>query len=220
MTAALVLRDVAVRYGRDEPPILSGITLELAPGERVALLGLNGAGKTTLLSAIVGLLPHDGRIEVAGVEVTTGHLDEIRDRIGFLFNAPEDQLLFPRVIDDVAFGLRRRRVPIAEAAKRATAALHALDAEQLAPESVLALSHGQKQRVALAGALVTEPALLLLDEPSAALDPPGKRRLAETLSGLPAALLLTTHDRDFAAACCTRTLLLADGRLTSSPPTW
>jgi cobalt/nickel transport system ATP-binding protein len=214
MTAAkLELRDVWVRYSPDDSPVVRGLSMTLQPGERVALLGLNGAGKTSLLSTIVGLLPHDGEIEVAGVKVTRSTIAEIRRRVGFLFNAPEDQLLFPRVIDDVAFGLRQQRIPIDEATAGAARALAAVDSESLVNESVLRLSHGQKQRVALAGALVTEPSMLLLDEPSAALDPVGSRRLAQTLRSVEATVLVSTHDLDFAASCCDRFLLLGNGRV-------
>ena len=122
---ALALRNVTVRYEPADPPVLSDVSLEVASGEKVALLGLNGSGKTTLLLATAGLLPYQGVIEVCGIAVTRRNLDEIRGRIGFLFNVPEDQLLFPKVIDDVAFALSRQQMPRAEAAERAMAVLAA-----------------------------------------------------------------------------------------------
>jgi cobalt/nickel transport system ATP-binding protein len=210
---ALEFREVTVRYAVDATPVLADASFTVAPGERVALLGLNGSGKTTLLAAAVGLVPHDGEILLGGERLTRRSVSAARERIGFVFNVPEDQLLFPRVLDDVAFGLTRRGVPAADAAARAKRALSALGIEHLAGASLHHLSHGQKQRVALAGALVTEPALLLLDEPSAALDPPAKRALAAVLERLDAAMLIATHDLDFAARVCTRFLVLADGRV-------
>jgi cobalt/nickel transport system ATP-binding protein len=209
----LLFHEVTVRYEPEDPPTLATVSFAMEPGERVALVGLNGSGKTTLLAAAVGLVPHEGEIQVAGERLTRQSLAGIRDRIGFLFNVPEDQLLFPRVSDDVAFGLLRRGVPAAEAAVRARRALGALGVEHLADSPVHHLSHGQKQRVALAGALAAEPSLLLLDEPSAGLDPPGKRALAAVLGGLEAAMVIATHDLDFAARLCTRFLMLDQGRI-------
>jgi cobalt/nickel transport system ATP-binding protein len=209
----LSFQGVTVRYEPGSAAILRALDLDLAAGERVALLGLNGSGKTTLLKAAVGLLPHEGVIRVCGETLGHATLAGIRARVGFLFNQPEDQLLFPEVLDDVAFGLRRKGVPLAEARTRARAALAALGAEALANQDIHQLSHGQKQRVALAGALATEPELLLLDEPSAALDPPGRERLAALLRGLGTGMLMATHDLAFAQACCTRMLVLDGGRL-------
>lgn len=210
---ALVFSHASVRYEPAEPPILSDIDLEVAPSEKVALLGLNGSGKTTLLLAAVGLLPHEGTITVCGLALTRASVSEVRRRVGFLFNVPEDQLLFPRVLDDAAFALIRSGVPPAEAGAKAMAALEALGIGPLAQSSLHHLSHGQKQRVALAGAMVAAPPLLLLDEPSAALDPPAKRNLARLLAAQPAAMLLATHDLDFASGLCTRFILLEGGRI-------
>jgi cobalt/nickel transport system ATP-binding protein len=211
--AALEFRDVTVRYDHEDEPILTALSFAVQPGERAALVGLNGSGKTTLLSAAVALVPHDGEIHVAGERLQRKTVGGIRDRIGFVFNVPEDQLLFPKVLDDVSFGLVRRGMPAAEAAAKATCALGALGIAHLTDCALHHLSHGQKQRVALAGALATEPSLLLLDEPTAGLDPPGKRALAKLLGCLDAAMVIATHDLDFAASLCTRFLMLDQGRL-------
>lgn len=215
---ALEFRDVCVRYPRSGQATVDGVTFSVAPGERVALLGLNGSGKTTLLRSAVGLVAHEGEIRVAGVPVTPRTLVDVRARVGFLFNVPEDQLLFPKVIDDVAFALLRRGLPATEATAKARESLDALGVGQLAESTVYDLSHGQKQRVALAGALVTEPPLLLLDEPSAGLDPPGKRALAGLLQAHGAAMLVATHDLDFARRICTRYLMLEDAGLAFDGP--
>jgi cobalt/nickel transport system ATP-binding protein len=209
----LSLEHVSVTYEPGDTPTLTDVSLEISEGERVALLGLNGSGKTTLLLAAVGLVPFDGDIAVCGLRVTGVSLRAIRDRIGFLFNVPEDQLLFPKVLDDTSFGLRHRGVAAEEAASRGKAMLTALGVGHLAETSLHHLSHGQKQRVALAGALVSQPPLLLLDEPTAALDPPGKRSLARLLGAQPAAMLVATHDLDFAAQLCTRFVAIEGGRL-------
>jgi len=210
---ALEFHGVTLRYEGSAVPVASDVTFSLDGGERVALVGLNGSGKTTLLSAAVGLVPHTGEIRVAGAPVTRKTIARIREQVGFVFNVPEDQLLFPGVLDDVLFGLLRRGVPRKEAVQRARQALGALGIEHLADAPVHRLSHGQKQRVALAGALVTRPALLLLDEPTAGLDPPAKRLLSEHLRDWDAAMLIATHDLDFAARLCKRYLLLEQGHL-------
>jgi len=206
---ALTLRDVSVRYPGAERPAIADISFEIGHCERVALLGLNGAGKTTILQAVVGLIPSQGMIAVGGVALDRSSLRTIRDKLGFLFNVPEDQLLFPDVLDDVAFGLASRGVPRTEARERARQMLARLGARELVGQSVHKLSHGQKLRVALAGALVGDPELLLLDEPAAGLDPPGKRGLS------PASTLVATHDLEFARKTCGRYLLLNEGRLES-----
>ncbi len=210
---ALEFREVTVRYSLEDPAIIAKVSFAIAEGERVALVGLNGSGKTTLLTAAVGLVPHDGEILVGGERLARRSLPDIRDRIGFVFNVPEDQLLFPRVLDDVSFGLLRRGIPSLEAKASATRALVALGVERLADSPLHHLSHGQKQRVALAGALATEPSLLLLDEPSAGLDPPGKRALSALLGRLDAAMMIATHDLDFAASLCTRFIMLDKGQI-------
>lgn len=216
MEPALVLNGVTIRYEPEAPPVLSDLSFSLAPGEKAALLGLNGSGKTTLLMAVAGLVPFRGKIRVGSEPAGSLKLPRIREKIGLLFNVPEDQLLFPGVLEDVAFSLRHRKITPAVAAARARQALATLQVGHLAAQPVHHLSHGQKQKVALAGALVSSPPLLLLDEPSAGLDPPGKMSLARHLAALPAAILLATHDLPFAARVCTRYLLVGDGRLLQS----
>ncbi len=206
--SVLVFRNVTIQYDPTGPPIIDGISLAVDSGSRVALCGLNGSGKTTLLTAAAGLVPHRGEILINGERLTKKTLSKLRERIGFLFNVPEDQLLFPSAVEDAAFGLLRKGVPLPEAEKRARLALAALGVEHLADVPLHHLSHGQKQRVALSGALVTEPSLLLLDEPSAGLDPPGKRALADILCRLDAAVMVATHDLEFAERCCTRFVTL------------
>jgi cobalt/nickel transport system ATP-binding protein len=210
---ALLLRNVTVKYEPSAPAAVVDVSITVAAGERVALVGLNGSGKTTMLMATVGLVPHEGEIEVCGIPVSRRNLAKIRDHIGFLFNVPEDQLLFPKVLDDVAFGPLRRGVPSGEAATKAKTTLDALGVGHLAASSLHHLSHGQKQRVALAGALVSEPRLMLLDEPSAGLDPPARQDLVRLLQKQPAAMVIATHDLDFARRLCTRFVMVDKGRL-------
>jgi len=210
---ALIFEGVTVRYETGGEPALSDVSFSVAAGERAALLGLNGSGKTTLLMAAVGLVAHEGVIRICGTPVARHTVAKAREKTGFLFNVPEDQLLLPKVIEDVAFGLLRQGVGAGEAFARARQSLDSLGIVHLAESPLHHLSHGQKQRVALAGALVTRPPLLLLDEPSAGLDPPGKRVLIRLLSALDAAVLVATHDLDFASCLCGRFIMLDQGRI-------
>jgi len=215
---ALLFRDVTVRYEPGGAAAVEAASFSVADGERVALVGLNGSGKTTLLMTAVGLVPHEGEIRVRGEPLTHRTLARIRSRVGFLFNVPEDQLLFPKVVEDVSFGLMNRGLSSAEVSAGALRALDALGVGYLAESPLHHLSHGQKQRVALAGALATDPTLLLLDEPSAALDPPGKSALARLLSRLGAAMIVASHDLAFVRRLCTRFIMLEQGRIVHDGP--
>jgi energy-coupling factor transporter ATP-binding protein EcfA2 len=213
MKSALSFRDVSVRYRPEDPCVLRGISLDIAPGEKVALLGLNGSGKTTLLCSAVGLVPFDGDISVCDVALSKTTERSIRDHVGFLFGIPEDQILFPNVLDDISFTLERRGIARNEARQRVLPIMKSLGIETLATRSPHRLSHGQMQRVALAGALVSNPTLLLLDEPSAALDPVGKVETAKLLASLTTAMLIATHDLGFARLVCNRFVVLANGMI-------
>ncbi len=213
--AVLIWDDVSVRYPRNPVQVVTSCSFRIGSSERVALFGLNGSGKTTVLLASVGLLPSEGSITVAGLTLAPSKIEEIRRRIGFVFSVPDDQILFPEVLDDVAFTLRSRGIEKPEAEERAIRVLSELGCADLAHRSAYELSHGQRIRVALAGALVSAPPLLLLDEPSAGLDPPGKRLLASYLRNHPAGMLLATHDIDFARQVCERFLLLHEGRIAA-----
>ena len=211
MSEALVCRDLSVRYRADGPDVVRNVSLCIGSGERVALLGLNGSGKTTLLCAAAGLLPFTGDIHVCGMPLSHATERAVRDSLGFLFGIPDDQLLFPNVMDDVAFALERRRVPRAEARAKAVEVMALLGIGNLASCSPHHLSQGQRQRVALAGALVSAPPLLLLDEPSASLDPVGKEELAGLLDAQEATMLIATHDLGFARRICRRFVILDAG---------
>jgi cobalt/nickel transport system ATP-binding protein len=213
MTPALAFENVTVWYEGSDTPAVQGVTLSIGDGERVALLGNNGSGKTTLLHAAAGLIPFEGRISVCGIDADRSTWREIRERIGFLFATPEDQILFPRVIDDVAFSLVSRGVARGEAIRRSEEMLAELGIGHLADHAPFRLSHGQRLRVALAGALVSRPPLLLLDEPSASLDPPGKEHLIGLLTRSRGGMLIATHDREFAALTCGRHVALRDGTI-------
>lgn len=214
--SVLVIDNLTVKYRSEGPDVLTGIRANLTEGEHVAILGLNGSGKSTLLASIAGLMPFTGRIEVDGLTLSRSTIGEIRKRIGYLFTVPEDQILFPRVLDDVVFSLTQRGVRYPDAREQAGQMLDRLGILDLAEESPYELSHGQRLRVALAGALVVRPRLLLLDEPSSGLDPVARRMLIRHLRRADAAMLLATHDLQLAAAVCDRYFLLDRGRIVET----
>ena len=209
---SLIFNKTTVYYESHHVPVIDSLSMQISAGEKVALAGLNGSGKTTLLMASAGLLPHEGEIRVCGIPVTQHSHSAIREKIGFLFNVPEDQLLFPKVIEDVSFGLLCKGVAKQDAFDQSLIVLGTLGISHLADFPLHHLSHGQKQRVALAGALVTKPPILLFDEPTSGLDPIGKRDLAVLLTNLDAAMLVATHDLEFAEQVCSRIILLENGR--------
>jgi cobalt/nickel transport system ATP-binding protein len=191
---SLELDGVRHRHPGAERDTPAPVNLTLAPGERVLLLGPNGSGKTTLLLRIVGLLDGPGVVRVGGEPMAGARCRRLRRGIGFLWQSPDDALLLPTVIEDVALGPANDGRPPAEARAAAQEWLNRVGIAHLAGRAVRNLSLGEKQMVSVAGVLAREPGLLLLDEPSASLDEKGRHRLAEVLSRLPATILLATHD--------------------------
>lgn len=142
MGCTLGLRDVSVRHEPDMSPAISGVSFSIDRGERVALVGLNGSGKTTLLMAIAGLVDYRGEMSFCGEILSRRSASSGRRKIGFLFNAPEDQLLFPRVVEDMPFGLKGSGTGVEEARRRARQMLGRLGIESLHPLPLHHLSHG------------------------------------------------------------------------------
>jgi cobalt/nickel transport system ATP-binding protein len=198
---------------------LRGISFELAQGESLAIFGPNGSGKTTLLLNINGTLTGEGMIRVAGMEVSKKNLAEIRRRVGIVFQEPDDQLFMPTVLDDVMFGPLNLGWGKEKAERRARALLGEVGiGAELFRRSPFHLSAGEKRRVALAGVLVMEPQILLLDEPTTWLDPPGQTALLSILRALPQPKIIATHDVSFAAALAQRAIFLEAGRLAADGP--
>ncbi|WP_173362713.1 energy-coupling factor ABC transporter ATP-binding protein [Mycolicibacterium gilvum] len=191
---------------------LDGIDLDIADGERVALLGPNGAGKTTLMLHLNGVLRASaGDVEIGGTVLSRSTLRDIRRRVGLVFQDPDDQLFMPTLAQDVAFGPANFGVRGAELDARVAHALAVVSMTELAGRSPAHMSGGQRRRAALATVLACEPEVLVLDEPSANLDPVARRELAETLSGLDATMLIVTHDLPYAAQLCRRAIVMDGG---------
>ena len=194
--------------------ILQGLTFSLSEGETVGLVGANGAGKSTLLRLLVGLhLSYQGSLTIKGLPLEKKNLPSIRKSIGYVFQDSESQLFMNRVEEDVSFGPRNYGYPEDEVKKRTEKALEAVGITHLREKSIYKLSGGEKKLASIATILSLSPELLLLDEPSAALDPRNRRQLIKILNGLPAAKLIASHDLDFILDTCERTILLGEGRI-------
>lgn len=203
-----------VAAGYPGQPVLRGVDLSLAPGERLALLGDNGAGKSTLLLAMTGFVPVTaGRLTAFGaLRHSEADFRAVRARAGLVFQESEDQLFCPTVLEDVAFGPRNLGHSRAEALAIAQATLQRLGLDDLAPRISQNLSGGQKRLVALATVLAMAPEVLLLDEPTTGLDAAAHARLCCLLETLPQAMVIASHDMDFVARFATSAVLLKDGR--------
>ncbi len=200
---------------------LRGVDLAVATGERVAVLGPNGAGKSTLVLHLNGVLaPQQGRVVVDGLDTSArADLPEIRRRVGLVFQDPDDQLFCPTVRQDVAFGPANLGLPAAEIDDRVAAALAQVGMPGVADRPPHHLSLGERRRVAVATVLAMHPSTLVLDEPSANLDPVARRDLAGVLAGLDLTLLVVTHDLPYALELCPRSVILDGGRIVDDGPT-
>jgi len=189
-------------------PVLRGLQLRVDAGERVAVVGGNGAGKTTLLRALMGLQPVDGTLEVSGRRVARAE-DAVAAGVALVFQNPDDQLFGTTVAEDVRFGPRNQRLDEAEAGRRADAALAELGIAHLAERPIEELSFGEKKRACLAGVLAMRPRVLLLDEPTAGLDPLAEEALVALLGRIATTSIVATHAVDLVPRLCDRVLVLA-----------
>jgi cobalt/nickel transport system ATP-binding protein len=216
----LDVRGLAYAYP-DGHQALYGVDLHVHRGERVALLGPNGAGKTTLVLHLNGILEAGaGSVEVSGMPVGRDNLQEVRRRVGIVFQDPDDQLFMPKVRDDVAFGPANLGLRGAALDRRVLEALDRVGMADFADRPPHHLSFGQRRRVAVATVLAMEPEILVLDEPSSNLDPASRRELAEILTGLDVTVLMVTHDLPYAFQLCPRSVVLSDGVVVADGATY
>jgi cobalt/nickel transport system ATP-binding protein len=198
----------------DQPDVLSNVSFAIKEGESVALIGANGAGKSTLLLHTNGIhCGHRGRVTIGDMPVNPKTLAHARQKVGLVFQDPDNQLFMPTVEQDVAFGPKNMGLPTPEIERRVNESLAMVDSLALKKRFSHKLSGGEKRRVALATVLAMQPELLVLDEPSAHLDPRSRSRLIATLKALSHAKLIATHDLDLAWDLCERTIILHQGRI-------
>lgn len=203
----------------DGTPALRGVSLTIKPGEKVALVGPNGAGKSTLMLHLNGILRGKGQVRVSGVIVEERNLGRVRAAVGLVFQDPDDQLFSPTVFEDVAYGPLYMGLPEAEVRERTTQALAAVAMPGYAARVSHHLSLGEKKRIAIATVLSMQPEILVLDEPSAGLDPRSRRGLIRLLQGLPQTMLVSTHDLRLVAEVASRTLVMDGGLIVADGPT-
>lgn len=219
MSAEIAITDLEFAYP-DGTGALAGVDMVVASGERVALLGPNGAGKTTLALHLNGILePQAGSVAIGDLEVVEANYAEIRRRVGLVFQDSNDQLFMPSVREDVAFGPANLGIRGDELDRRVEDALEVVGGSEFARRPPHHLSGGEKRRAALATVLAMDPDVLAFDEPSAGLDPAGRRELIATLSGLPMTQLIITHDLPLALELCPRSVIMDGGEVVADGST-
>jgi len=221
---AIELRKLSFRYPNGRMA-LEELTCSIAPGERIAVVGPSGAGKSTLLMHLNGLLPspaitveEHAQVYVESMAVIKGRLPEVRRKVGFLFQDPDDQLFCPTVREDIAFGPLNLGLSQAEVMLRVDRSLSAVGLPEHGPRNPSQLSTGERKRVCLAGVLACEPSMMVLDEPTSNLDPRARRQLLEILRQFTGTQIIATHDLDFALDLCQRALVLDGGKIQADGP--
>ncbi len=198
---------------------LKDVSLNLCAGEKVALVGPNGAGKSTLMLHLNGILTGDGLVTVGGLPIEKQNLPVIRTMVGMVFQNPDDQLFSPTVFEDVAFGPLHMGLPEAEVRRRVETALQRVRMESYADRLSHHLSVGEKKRISIATVLSMNPQLLVLDEPSAGLDPRARRALIHLLHEMPITMLVSTHDLAMVREVFPRMVIMDSGRIVADGPT-
>ena len=218
MTNVLAVHDLHFSY-HDGHSALRGVSFSMCPGDKVALVGPNGAGKSTLMLHLNGILTGRGDVSVGDKRISRDNLPAIRAMVGLVFQNPDDQLFSPTVFEDVAFGPLHMGLPKADVEKRVTAALEAVRMSAYRDRLSHHLSVGEKKRIAIATVLSMDPQILILDEPSAGLDPRARRTLINLLRELPITMLVSTHDMKLVEELFPRTIVMDEGLIVADGKT-
>lgn len=217
-TSVVKVKDLHFSYP-DGHVALRGVSMKLCPGDKVALVGPNGAGKSTLMLHLNGILQGRGDIDVGGVRLTRDNLAGIRAMVGLVFQNPDDQLFSPTVFEDVAFGPLHMGLAEADVIARVDSALEAVRMSSYRDRLSHHLSVGEKKRIAIATVLSMDPKILILDEPSAGLDPRARRTLINLLRELPITMLVSTHDMKLVQELFPRTIVMDHGQIVADGST-
>jgi len=218
MTNVLSVHDLHFSY-HDHHAALRGVSFELCEGDKVALVGPNGAGKSTLMLHLNGILTGQGDVIVGDKRITRDNLPAIRAMVGLVFQNPDDQLFSPTVFEDVAFGPLHMGLPKDEVTKRVDSALISVNMTSYRDRMSHHLSVGEKKRIAIATVLSMNPQILVLDEPSAGLDPRARRSLINLLRDLPITMLVSTHDMKLVEELFPRTIVMDEGLVVADGDT-
>ncbi len=215
-SSAIKVENLSYRYP-DGKEALKNISFEAKRGESIALMGPNGAGKTTLFLILNGLLEiNAGNIFIFGNKIDgKKSIRNIRNKLGIVFQNPDDQLFCPTVFDDIAFGPLNYGLPIDEIKKRVKESLEAVDMSGFENRLSHHLSLGEKKRISLATILSMRPEIILLDEPSSNLDPRSRRKMIQTIKNLDATKIIATHDLKLALELCKRGIILDEGKIVA-----
>ena len=211
----IVIDNLSFAYP-DGKQALKNISFGAVPGEKIALVGANGAGKSTLLLHLNGIFKGQGSVTINGLAVKKNNLGRVRTLVGVVFQNPDDQLFSPTVFEDVAYGPIYQGMTKEDINKRVDEALEAVHMLGYKNRNPYHLSSGEKKRIAIATVLSMRPEILVLDEPTAGLDPRARRELIELLRELPQTMLIATHDLDMARdTLTTRTIILNHGEVAA-----
>ena len=213
----LEFRNVSFGYDRTSP-VIRDLSFKINDGETVGLIGANGAGKSTVMKLILGLLSGEGEILLDGVEVKKETLSGIRKKIGFVLQDSDDQMFMPTVYEDMIFGPMNYGMSREEADRKADEVLEKLGITALKHRHNHRLSGGEKRMAAIATILAMEPEVILMDEPTAALDPYNRRIVINAVNGLSQTRIITSHDLDMIMDTCERVILLSSGRIAADGP--
>ena len=207
-------QNVSFSYDGDRP-VVEDLNFTIGKGESVGLIGANGAGKSTIMKLLLGLLNGQGQISVDGIPLNKQNLPVIRQKIGFVLQDSDNQMFMPTVYEDMIFGPRNYGVSKEETDRRVDDVLKCLGLQELKHRYNHKISGGEKRMAAIATILAMEPEMILMDEPSTALDPVNRRTVINTVNRLPQTKLIASHDLDMILDTCQRVILLAGGAIVA-----
>ncbi len=213
----LELSNVNFSYEKGTP-VLQDISFKVEDGESVGLIGCNGAGKSTLMKVLLGLLPHEGTVKVEDLTLTKETIPEVRRKLGFVFQDSDNQMFMPTVFDDMMFGPLNYGHTREEAEHRVDEVLEELGLTYLKNKYNHKISGGEKRMAAIATILTMRPKIILMDEPSIALDPQNRRNVINAINKLGATKIIASHDLDMILDTCTRVILMHDGKIIKDAP--
>ena len=199
---------------------LKDISFTIVHGESVGIIGVNGAGKSTILMLLMGILfPDSGEVLIGDVHLTKKTLPMIRQRVGMVFQNPDDQLFMTNIYDDVAFGPRNYKLDEKEVESRVMGALELVGISELKNRAPFRLSGGEKRAASIACVLSMQPDILIMDEPTSALDPKARRRVIGLLNSFTHTKIITSHDLDLVLETCQRVIVVKNGKITADGAT-
>ncbi len=198
---------------------LRELSFRLEDGKKYALVGANGAGKSTLLSILCGLeMPQSGSVAVDGTPLDKEHVHHIRENVAMVFQNPDDQLFMPTVYEDIAFGLRNRGIPEEQVKARVNEVMERMEIAHLRDRPPYRLSGGEKRSAAISTVLIMQPHMILMDEPTAFLDPRARRNFIRLMHSLQIGMLVATHDLDLARNDMDGVLIMREGSIFAQGP--